>query len=813
MAKSGAVWGIDIGQCALKALRCRAHEKDTNKIVVEAFDYIEYPKILSQPDADRDELIREAIETFLSRNEVKGDRVAMSVPGQSGLARFIKLPPVEAKKIPDIVKYEARQQIPFALEDVVWDYQPLEGGSQDEGYALETEVGLFAMKRDQVAKALEPLEAAGIEVDIIQLAPLAVYNYACFDRMNNLEDAPPFDPESPPPSKVLLSLGADTTDLVITNGFRVWQRNIPIGGSHFTKALTKELKLTFAKAEHLKRNAKKAEDPKAIFQAMRPVFSDLAAEIQRSLGFFMSNNRGAELEEVIALGNPMKLPGLQRFLSQNLDQEVTPIKEFPGLVGGSVTSTPQFEENQLAFATAYGLCVQGLGLAKLSTDLLPDELITSRLVRGKKPWAVAAAALLMVGMTANYAGYFGAWQTVDVAGDWSGPIKQAETLSRTSSTYTGEFTNLKEQFNTLRTVGDNLQSNADGRLLWPELVKAVDDAVPVDQRPREERERTAKDVTLREELHIQSMDVQHFDDLSTWFTGAVAKYYEEASKSEAYVAARAAEVAAKKKAVDDAEKAERTAAAAAATGAAPAPAPTQPEVVEDEALPLAGSDPAPSPVDDLAGDPAMQDGMAEPGVGGGMGDGMGDQGFGDEATTAGPTGPGYVVELTGHHFHNNNTAVEVDSLSSDEGEDFVRRTLIKNLLEKSIKLPDGPNGELVDVPIAKLGISYPVVVTKGRIETVLYDPEAAFGEDNANRRRGMGEEEADPFAVRKPGVRRQPRDAEPVDPEAGLWKLRRYDFKLQFLWQPTPRHERNKPAGEAEFDGTASTGGAGGFAG
>ena len=68
MANSGAVWGIDIGQCALKALRCRPHEKDDNRLVAEAFDYIEYPKILSQPEADRDELIREALAQFLSRN-------------------------------------------------------------------------------------------------------------------------------------------------------------------------------------------------------------------------------------------------------------------------------------------------------------------------------------------------------------------------------------------------------------------------------------------------------------------------------------------------------------------------------------------------------------------------------------------------------------------------------------------------------------------------------------------------------------------------------------------------------------------------
>ena len=146
MATSNAVWGIDIGQCALKALRCRLDD-DGETIVADAFDYIEYPKILTQPDANPEELVKEALGQFLANNSVRDAQVAISVPGQSGLTRFIKLPPVEAKKIPDIVKYEAKQQIPFALEDVIWDYQPLVGGLQDEGVALETEVGLFAMKR------------------------------------------------------------------------------------------------------------------------------------------------------------------------------------------------------------------------------------------------------------------------------------------------------------------------------------------------------------------------------------------------------------------------------------------------------------------------------------------------------------------------------------------------------------------------------------------------------------------------------------------------------------------------------------------
>ena len=247
------------------------------------------------PTPSRPSWSADALKQFLSRNSVHGDRVAISVPGQSGLARFIKLPPVEAKKIPDIVRYEARQQIPFDLNDVVWDYQRMGGGSEEEGFALETEIGLFAMKRDQVFRALEPFVEAGIEVDIDPACPAGPLQLRRLRPVAGPARPDEYDPDNPPPSIVVVSLGTDATDLVVTNGYRVWQRSVPLGGSHFTKALTKELKLTFAKAEHLKRNATTAQDPKAVFQAMRPVFNDLLTEMQRSLGFFTNIDRTAKI--------------------------------------------------------------------------------------------------------------------------------------------------------------------------------------------------------------------------------------------------------------------------------------------------------------------------------------------------------------------------------------------------------------------------------------------------------------------------------------------------------------------------------------
>src|SRR5262245_53744958 len=181
MANQPGVWGIDLGQCALKAIRL---EEIDGQVTATAFDYVEHPKILSQPDADPEQLTRDALEKFLSRNKVKGDQVVISVPGQSGLARFVKLPPVEEKKINDIVRFEAKQQIPFPLDEVVWDYQKLGAGSVTDGYAMETEIGLFAMKREMVNRYLDHFNDVHVDIHVVQMAPLALVNFTAHDLLD-----------------------------------------------------------------------------------------------------------------------------------------------------------------------------------------------------------------------------------------------------------------------------------------------------------------------------------------------------------------------------------------------------------------------------------------------------------------------------------------------------------------------------------------------------------------------------------------------------------------------------------------------------
>ncbi|GIX04754.1 MAG: hypothetical protein KatS3mg114_0623 [Planctomycetaceae bacterium] len=511
MAENRAAWGIEIGNAGLKALRLE-YVASADQVVATAFDYVPHPKLLSQPDAVPDELVREALQTFLSRNTFGGDLVAVSLPGQTALAKFIQLPPVETSRVAAIIRYEAQQQIPFALEEVIWDWQILGSGMQEGGYLLDAEVGLFAMKREQVQHHLRPYLERKVEIELVQIAPLALYNFLCFDRLGirpDQEDRPEYDEYF-----ILLDMGCDNTTLLVTNGKKIWIRNVPLGGNHFTRALTKEMKLTFAKAEHLKCNATKAPDPKAVFQALRPVFNDYVAEINRSIGYFTSVNRSARISRLIGVGNGFKLAGLQKFLQQNLQYEVDRIDHFDKLIGEKVLAAPLFLDNLLTFTVPYGLALQALRLTDIHTSLLPREIAVARLIRRKKPWAVATAASLLLGLSMSTVGYGLVSQSVSVA-RWGNVESEADKLSSEVNSLKNKYNSEKSRNQASIDQGESLFAMLPQRELWMEVYKAIDECLPRD----EGQQLDETDIAKMNRISLDSITCKRYTNLEQWYNG------------------------------------------------------------------------------------------------------------------------------------------------------------------------------------------------------------------------------------------------------------------------------------------------------
>jgi len=780
------VWGIDIGQCALKALRCEVQE---GELIATQVDYIEYPKILSQPDADPQALIAAALDQFIERNDIENEKVAVSVPGQSGLAKFFKPPPIELKKLRDIVEFEARQQIPFDLEEVVWDYQRMGGGLELEGLITEAEVGLFAMKRDQVIREMQPFEDADITLDAIQLAPMAVYNCITYDLLDNCPDPDVFDPDSPPPSYMVLAIGTETTDMIITNGFRVWHRSIPIGGNHFTRQMTQQLKLTFAKAEHLKRNARDAPDPKRVFQSMRSVYDNLGTEVQRSLRFFEGIDRKATIKEIVITGNTAKLPGLQAFIGKKLDINVLEMESFNRLKGSSVTASPTFKNNMLSFANCYGLCLQSLGIAQLQTNLLPREILFDRLVDSKKPWVVSAVALLLLAFSFNYFMQFGAYKLVahDSTGtnqatagpdSWETRIAAAQRVTDDSDDDEDEYNDRKDAYEALKKFGEQLVGNSDRQVMWIELLQTINAVLPKEQ--TEWRDPDVVTFSKRPDFYIESIDNAYLEDINEWKNKIATKHkagitfieknrhiwlnglLQPIGDAQTKEEQEAAEAKANfvqnnqtfvQKTADAQTKAEQEAAAAEANGAN-----------GNAAGALQG------------GGPVATNPVAVP--------------------VGGATDPGWVIQLTGYHYFNNDRETGYNS--------HVHLALLERLRQSDILLPtpDGPTRFNME----QMGITHIVLVSsKDEGQVTIGGTSTQTGVDE-----GGGADPAGGFGAGAGGDTTGGfggTGGATEQPEETTYQATKFSFVVQFCWIPnevTKRRDLKEAEDQAAADALAA---------
>jgi type IV pilus assembly protein PilM len=382
-AKSDSVWAVDIGNNSLKALRLYA-EGDTVQVI--GFDCIQHDKILTGSNVtatERDELIALSLRRFVEQNDLGKDNMAVSVPSQNSFARFVTLPPVDSKRIPEIVKFEAAQQIPFDINDVQWDWQLMSDAGESE-----KKVGIFAIKNEVVDSTLEHFSRQDMAVGYVQMAPMALYNYVLYDRADLAGAGNQ--------AIVVLDIGAENTDLVVCTGSTVWQRCIPMGGNAFTRAIADAFKLNFQRAEKLKRTAPMSKYARQTFQAMRPVFTDLASEIQRSLGFYSSSNPNTKLLKVVAFGGGTKMRGLLKYLRQTLQMPVERPDSFKKLAMGSGVSAAKFHANVSDFGVVYGLALQGLELARLESNLLPQSVARSMVWASKTKYFTAAACMLLL---------------------------------------------------------------------------------------------------------------------------------------------------------------------------------------------------------------------------------------------------------------------------------------------------------------------------------------------------------------------------------------------------------------------------------
>lgn len=447
-----AVWGIDIGKAALKAVKLRRTKEG---LEIKAVEHIAYP--VEDDDDQKAEHVNDALRQFLIKHKIGGDKVVVAIAGLHAFSRFIKLPPVDGTKLTQMVRMEAQQQIPFPITEVNWDWVKID---REYEAGEEVEVGIFASRSELIDGFLRDLREVRVTPDVVTIAPLATYNFV---RYNS-------EPEDG--ATIILDIGSEHTDLVIMDGERFWVRNLRIAGNDVTKALAERFKVPFAEAEKLKRSASKSEQAKKIFGVMESVLKDLVGEVHRSVSFFKSQADDLDIKRMVLLGDGAKLKNATKYLSEQLGYEVSRVQQLEQdkFIIDPEVDLDVLKNHLLGFGVAFGLALQGVGLAKCSVDLAPDDVKINSQLRTKTPFAAAAAACAWAALGLGYVGWSGAKTKVEAA------VDAARALSGFQTTQT----NAREHLDVSAIENQALPLTAlgAGRTFMLELVSALNDVLP-----------------------------------------------------------------------------------------------------------------------------------------------------------------------------------------------------------------------------------------------------------------------------------------------------------------------------------------------
>ena len=116
MSASPRILSLDLGSQTLGL--AEFHARPNGGLVLTGYRRRD---ILAGPvaETDRNRQISETLSAMMRELGIKNGPVDYAVSGQSVFARFIKLPFVDQDKIERIVAFEAQQNVPFPIEEVV----------------------------------------------------------------------------------------------------------------------------------------------------------------------------------------------------------------------------------------------------------------------------------------------------------------------------------------------------------------------------------------------------------------------------------------------------------------------------------------------------------------------------------------------------------------------------------------------------------------------------------------------------------------------------------------------------------------------
>jgi type IV pilus assembly protein PilM len=394
MSKGHRILALDIGAGSIKL----AEFASTRNGSVELLNFgVSSLGADSASDAERSAVITATIKELMHDCHIKPGPVLLSVSGQSVFSRFVKLPPVDKDKVYQIIMYEAQQNVPFPINEVVWDYQLIGRG---EG---ELDVMLAAIKADIIVGLTDAVDAAGLQTDLVDVAPMALYNAVRFNYNDNAG------------CTLVVDIGARSTDLIFMEQGRVFIRSVPVAGNSITQQVMREFELSHDDAEEMKKAhafvsfGGAYEDPKSevagkVSKIVRNVMTRMHAEIDRSIKFYRTQQNGMQPSLVLLTGGSAMIPYLDSFLKEKLKVDVDYLNPFINVPVSQSIPNDHIGKHTHELSQVVGLALRKALTCPIEINLLPPKVVAEKDFRRRQPMLVLAAmgVAAMVGLWAVF---------------------------------------------------------------------------------------------------------------------------------------------------------------------------------------------------------------------------------------------------------------------------------------------------------------------------------------------------------------------------------------------------------------------------
>ncbi|MEY2564557.1 MAG: type pilus assembly protein PilM [Verrucomicrobiota bacterium] len=420
----------------------------------------------STNESARNAQIAGSLREMMAELRIKGGPVNYATAAQSVFARFVKLPAVEEEKIERIISFEAQQNVPFPIDEVVWDYQ-LVGGGTDE----QIQVVLVAIKEDLLDGINTAVESVGLQTSIVCVATMALYNAFRY----NYSDLPG--------CSLLVDIGARTTNLLFIEPGKIFSRSIAIGGASISSAIAKEFGEPIGAAEFRKKRdgfvslggayAEPADpDVARVSKIVRSTMTRLHAELMRSISHYRAQQQGNAPERLYLCGGSTSTPYMREFFQEKLQVPIEFFNPLRNVAVSVAVDTAEVARSAHLLGELTGLALRSATTCPMELNLRPQSVVRRQELERRRPYFVLAAACFVLGLVGWGASY---WRAAQIEERTTARLEEKVDAMRGIET---QMTQVRKQTKSLDDLSAPLVTAINDRSFWPEIIEDLNTRLP-----------------------------------------------------------------------------------------------------------------------------------------------------------------------------------------------------------------------------------------------------------------------------------------------------------------------------------------------